>query len=368
MSLDPTLLRDPSQVAAILTELENKDEKECSYPTCHDLRQMTTGTGRPSTYCSNPKHNAVNSHRARQQLRAAAALETSVDATTKREAPSASVTAPVESLRSSVLGRITLLQSDLERYVTVLGQLSDPDVSAAQIQAALAQANARVAEAQQHVSVEQALRLKAEHDLLIAQEEAHSEREAAEQAIAHMEEVETNAQHQLEEAEQRITEIQKDRDTTVERVHVEAQQRIQEIEGQAKRDIAQARGETTVAQEKARQANIAALEARAQASTAERLVNEAHTSLERERSETDRLRKELAETIAEARRRAEADRVETQTALRRERSEIDRLREELTTIRKQSEQATSRADALALSNDQLRVQLAQSQTRQHDQK
>ena len=368
MSLDPTLSKDPVQAAAILAEDALKNENECRYPTCHDMRQVTMGTGRPSAYCSNTQHTAVNSHRARQQLRTTAATMTASNATSKREALTTPVTPPVESLRNSVVSRITLLQTDLERYVVLLAEMSDPDVSAAQIRAALDQANARIAEAQQRESTEQALRLAAETTLLAAQEEVRSEREAAEQAIVQMEEAKANAQHQIEVAEQHSKQIQIERDAMVEQVRIETQQRIKEIEQQVSSTIAQARSETVVAQEEARQANTAALEARAQASTAERLVSEAHTSLERERSEIDRLRKELAETIAEARRRAEADRVEAQTALRRERSEIDRLREELTTIRKQSEQATSRADALALSNDQLRVQLAQSQTRHHDQK
>jgi colicin import membrane protein len=373
MSLDTTLPKEPLQAAAILAALEHKGENECSYPTCHEPRQPTTGTGRPSTYCSNPKHNAVNSHRARNQLRqAAAALETKDDLSKKRElSPAPVTTASAESLRGSVLNRILLLQGDLERYVTVLAEMSDPDVSAAQIKAALDQANAQVAEAQQNLSNEQALRLKAEADLLAAQQEAQSEREAAEQAITQMEEAEANAQRQREEAQQRIKEIEDERDSTVEQVRAEAQRRIQEIEKQMSSALAQAQAETVKAQEEARQANIAALEARAQTTTAERLVREANTNLERERAEVDRLRKELTETIAEARRRAEADRTETERVLERERSEVNRLREELTATRKQAEQAAlqaaNRADKLAALNDELRAQLVQAQTKGKEQ-
>jgi colicin import membrane protein len=366
MSLDSTLPKDPLQATAILTALERKGENLCSYPTCHEPRQTTTGTGRPSTYCSNPKHNAVNSHRARNQLRqAAAALETKDDPSKKRDYSPAPITA--ESLRGSVLNRIQLLKGDLELYVTILTEMSDPDVSAAQIRATLDQANAHVAEAQQNLSNEQALRLKAEADLLAAQQEAQSEREAAEQAITQMEEAETNAQRQTEEAQQRIKEIQDERDSTVEQVRAEAERRIQEIEKQMSSALAQAQAETTKAQEEARQANISTLEARAQTTTAERLVREANTNLERERAEVDRLRKELTETIAEARRRAEVDRAEAERVLERERSEVTRLREELTATRKQAEQAallaTNRADKLVALSDELRAQLVQAQTK-----
>lgn len=57
---------DPASAAAFLVSLKDKDKDEtrCSYPTCREPRQSATGTGRPSAYCSNPKHTAVT----RQQL------------------------------------------------------------------------------------------------------------------------------------------------------------------------------------------------------------------------------------------------------------------------------------------------------------
>src|SRR6266498_2635991 len=175
MSTDQPLRSDPVRAAEILAALleKDQDEKTCRYPTCYDLRQPATGTGRPSAYCGNPEHNAVNNHRARQSLKAAAAGG-SPEALSKHDPSSAP---PVESLRnsrSSVIHHLALLQNHLEQYVTTLANMSDPDVSAAQIQAALDQANARIAEAQQRVSAEQALRLAAETALLAVQEEARS--------------------------------------------------------------------------------------------------------------------------------------------------------------------------------------------------
>jgi colicin import membrane protein len=367
MSTDQPLRSDPVQAAEILAALlaKDQDEKTCRYPTCYDARQPATGTGRPSAYCGNPEHNAVNNHRARQYLLKVTAAAGGTPESPSKHDPSSAP--PVESLRnsrSSVINHITLLQSHLERYVTTLANMSDPDVSAAQIQAALDQANARIAEAQQRVSAEQALRLAGETALLAAQEEARSEREAAEQAIEQLEEAEAAAQREREEAERRIGEIQQDRDDALERMRVETQQQRAALEQQAREAIAHAQAETSTAQEEARQANVAALDARAQAATAERLVNEAHASLQRERAEIDRLRGEHAEAIAEARRRAEADRAEARTALERERAEVDRLRTELTATRKQAEQATVRADTFATLNDELRKQLVQAQAKE----
>ncbi|SRR5579883_819621 len=359
MSTDPTQTKDPAQAAALLAELESKDPSECTYPGCHQPRQTTAGTGRPSTYCSNQQHNAVNAHRVRQRLMAVVATGETPSTQAKRgpsPTSSTSTNGSPESLRGSILSGIQVLQTNLERYVTALAEISDPEISAAQIQAVLDQANSRVADMQQVLSSEQALRLKAEKELLIAQDQAQAEREAAEQAIQRMEEVETNTQQQLRQAEARIREVQAERDATVEREQLEAEKHVREIQTQMNAALREARSETTKAQEEARLANVAALEARTQAATAERLVQEARNSLERERTETDRLREELKEVRAQAQADLQEERRRAQADRERERTEIDRLREELVATRKQVQQATTRADTLA---DQLHTQLLQ---------
>jgi hypothetical protein len=103
--------------------------------------------------------------------------------------------------------------------------------------------------------------------------------------------------------------------------------------------LAQAQAETAKVQEETRVSNIAALEARTQAATAERLVKEAQTSLERERIETDRLRKELEEVRARTQADLQEERRRAQVDVECERAEVNRLWEELTVIRKQTEQA-----------------------------
>lgn len=377
MNFDPTLPKDPAQAAAILAALEHKPEQECAYPTCHRPRQAAFGTGRPSAYCDDPRHTAVNAHRARQYLRAMATPD--VTPPTQDPASGAATASTAESLHASLLQRMTLFQNELERYVTTLKALSDPDLAAAQIKAALDQANSRVAEIQQALSSEQALRLKAEAELLTVQAETAAEREAAEQAIARM-----------EEAEQRVVAIQAERDATIEGLQTETQQRLQEMQSA----LIQANAETAKAQEEARLANATALEARTQTATAERLIQEAHTSLERERAERDRLRSELEEVRTRAYADLQAERQYAANELQRERTERDRLRKEweelrtqllaelqeerrstlddraqervererlrteLITMQKQLEQATVRADALATTNDHLREQLS----------
>ncbi len=323
------LPKDPETAAAILAALEEKDKTLCTYPTCQELRQVTTGTGRPSSYCGNPDHNPVSNHRARQQLKAVA-RGVSTEAATKRELPRPSGVAPVESLRASVVSGMLQLQGNLERYLSVLTEIADPDLSAAQIQATLDRAEARVAEAQQSASAERSLRLAADTAALAAEVDARAEREAAEQAIEHMEETEARIQRLMEETERHIAEIQMEQDETINRMHIEAQRQREEIQKQAREAITEAQVATVTAQEEARQANIRAhdaeAEAHAQIATAERLVSEARATLDRERAEVDRLRSELA------------------------------------AVRTQAEQATMRADRLAIVTDELRAQLIQMQT------
>lgn len=371
MSLEQKLTIDPVQAASILATLETKDETLCRYPICQELRQASTGTGRPAVYCSDPDHNAVTSHRARQQLKATAALETQQETPAKRESAPHPASAPVESLRNSVLGRITLLQGDLERYVSVLVEMSDPDVIAAQIRSALDQAETRIAEAVQNASTERSLRLSAENASVAARNEAQAERDAAELAISHMEDAEAKTLRVIEETKQQIIATQVERDETIMRVRDEAQHQIEETLQQTKKTIAKAEDAMATAKDEAQQANTRAhdaeVDAHSRIETAERLVSEANATLDRERTEVDRLRQELSDTIAESRRQLEATHADSVSSSERERVERERLWNELVYTRKQLEQVTDRADKLATTNDTLRDKLLENQTRPREQ-
>jgi len=353
------LPKDPEGVAAILAALQEKDADEtvCRYPTCREPRQAATGSGRRSAYCSNSEHNAVNNHRARQQLKTIAAGGTPETAP-KRETLAG--VAQMESLRQSVVSGMLQLQGNLERYVTMLTEIADPDISVAQIQAAQAQAETKIAEVQQSLSMERSLRLAAEAASQTALQNAQAEHEAAELAIQQMEEAEVRHLRQIEEAEQQLVQIQAEKDSAIAQARAEGQRQIEERERQAREAIAQAQAQKASAEAEAREASTRAHDAetnaRTQVETAERLVSEARATLERERAEVDRLREELAST----RKRAEADRTEARANLERERTEVDRLREELASTRK-------RADQLGVSNDELRTQLVQLTTKSEKQ-
>ena len=339
------LPKDAAGAATLLAFLEEKDKKDaiCRYPDCHEPRQPTTGTGRRSAYCGDPEHTALTNHRARATLRTLAA---STGETTAKNNNTSLQVGEASSLRTSVLSSVMGLQQNLERYVTILAEIADPEVALAQIQA-------REATAQQTVATERSSRLAAEAATGLAQNELQSEREAAELAIEQLEAAQARIQALEEETARKIAQIEEDRDATVERIRAETKQEIEKIEGQASEAVALAQAATRSAQDEARQAEALKAQAQAQAGTAERLIQEAQTALERERSEVDRLRTELTVTIDQARKREESDRIEAKKALERERSEVDRLRTELTTAR-------TRADQLATLADDLRAQLLQN--------
>jgi colicin import membrane protein len=347
------LPKDPGAAAAVLAALPEKDADEtvCRYPTCRGPRQTAAGSGRPSAYCQNPEHTALTNHRDRQKLQTLAKSGTSETAS-KRDTPDGIT--QMESLRQSVVSGMLQLQGNLERYVIMLTEIADPDISVAQIQAAQAQADTRIAEVLQSLSLERSLRLAAEAARQTALQNGQAEHEAAELAIQQMEEAEAKRLRQIEEAEQQLAQIQAEKDSAIDQVKAEAVRQREEIETQAKEAITLAQAQRAQAQTQASEAEIRAHDAethaRTQVATAEQLVTEARATLDRERAEVDRLREELTAT----RKRAEADRTEAHATLERERAEIDRLREELAATRK-------RADQLEALNDELRAQLVQLQ-------
>ncbi len=343
---------DPQAAAAILAELAAKDADEtiCRYPTCHAQREARKESGRPSAYCNNPEHTAISNHRARRRLEALAA-----QATTEAPKPTPlSSMSQTESLRQSVLLSVTQLQTHLERYVTTLTSMTDPDIALAHLQAAQAQAESRIAEIQQNLSMERSLRLAAETDRQNAIQQAQSAQEAAELAIERMEAVEATMQQVQAESAQRITQIQEEMAQRIADIQAEAQRQQEAVQQQASERIAQAQAQEAQARAEANDAVLRAHDAETRAhsqiETAERLAAEARAALAREQTEVDRLREELARTHT----RAEADRTEARASLTREQAEVDRLRQEVQATR-------TRADQLEIALQELRAQLEQLQ-------
>ena len=373
MAFDNTLPKDPKVAQQILDALVLKDQDDqiCRYPTCSNLRRLAENGGKPPSYCEDPLHTPVRNSRARTYLENLVKelpsnfLETEQPITTTT----------VQSLRDKVLVELSRFSDQLSQYLTGLKELSDPEIAAAQIEAAQHRADALIAAAQERVETERSLRLSAENSRDTAQRDAQAAREEAALAITKLQEVETRAQQQQEAHAFQITTLQQEHEQAIEVMQTEAQQTIEAIQQQADKAVARVQEAVALAEENAQQATMRAHDAEAKARMqiegANHLVTEAQAALRREQDEVARLRQENATATAEARSHAETDRAEIQqlrttltatisdarTRADDDRTEIQRLRESLNT-------ANKRADDLALANDQLRTQLIQETHRE----
>lgn len=364
MALDATLPKDPVAAQQLLEALILKDQKEelCRYPTCRDPRKAPPEKGgKPPVYCENPRHTPQSNMRARTYIENLAKGLPTV--TLETEQPLTSLT--VQSLRDNALSGLERFSEHLGLYVTALKEFSDPDIAAAQIEAAQHRADAQIAAAQEMVETERSLRLSAEHSRDTAQKDAQAARAEASLAISKLQETEERAKHQQEEYEGRIAQLQREHEEAVEAIRAEAERQIADVKQQASRDIAQAQKATSEAQKEARSAEARAhdaeTEARIAVTSAEQRVTEAYATLSREQEEVIRLRQER-DTRAEADHREieqlradlSAARTSARTREEDDRAEIQQLRANLLNV-------TKRADDLAHANDTLRAQLLQLQ-------
>ena len=385
MSILDQLPKDQATALDVLAKLaeKDKDERVCSYPTCPDPRRQGTGVGKPPIFCENPEHNAVNNFRARKKLTGVAAGEAE---TLGRRGEVLLTGLVMESSRNTVVAGMEQLQCELERYASILADMTDPDLAAAREKANQDQTNVRVAEADQRASMEKELRLAAENANQAAQRDAQAARDATELAIKQLEDNEARMQQLREDTEQRVVDTQAACDAIVVQVREDAQRQIAEAQEQARNAVNTAEQIVAEAVQESREAREQQQEAeetaRVEIATAKQLVDEAHKERDREREEVRRLRQELSEarqraegeqtrllqTIEEMRQRAATDRTEMENRIERERAdarllverereETQRVRQDLQEARAQMERAERRSLDLTAQIDQLRDQL-----------
>lgn len=375
MPFDPTLPKDAVTAQHILDDLVMKDQNGqiCRYPTCSKPRKPSENGGKPPAYCDNPLHTPQRNLRARDYLKDLAKGLSPVSLETEQAATSVMV----QSLRGQVLSDLERFSSHLGLYVAALRELSDPDIVAAQIEAAQYRADAQIAVAQETAETERSLRLSAEQSRDTALQDAQTARDQLTIAHTKMQEAETRAKQQQEAYELHITTLQEEHDQALETIHVETQQKLKAIQLQSDQAIAQARDATIRAEEEARRANMRAhdaeTESRSRIESANLLVSEAQATLRREQEEVQRLRLERDEAAAEARTRAKADRTEilqlrtTLTEARsdaRTRAEDDR--KEIQRLRESVDATTRRAEELAQALKSLSMQREKEENGGHD--
>lgn len=228
---------------------------------------------------------------------------------------------------SSVIERVEVVTGSLRELAELLAQalrtISDPDAAAAQIEAAIADAQQETSQARAHAARETTARLHAEH----AREKALA---AADDMAAQNTATETArqaAQDEAETARTHLADLTLERDALTEQLH-QAQRRIHETET--------ARAVAVQHATDAEHATTAAHTAREHAETT------THTA--RQQTADAQRRAERAEAIVE---QLQARLTEAQQQLRQAHTDQDHYRKEHTQIHAQLAAARERADRLA---------------------
>ncbi|MGI5162690.1 hypothetical protein ACQEVJ_46400, partial [Microbispora sp. CA-102843] len=162
----------------------------CRYPGCEEPPESADGPGRPPAYCANPAHNATTAFRRRRELAAQAEgrpapVEDLDRPVTMGQARAAELLRATEQLAVRTLG-------ELERVVSELRTIADPDAAAAEVAGVQATAAEQVAAAE-------ARAVQAERVASLAAAGAETARAEREQADAVAEE----ALRSADEAEER---------------------------------------------------------------------------------------------------------------------------------------------------------------------
>lgn len=165
----------------------------CAYPGCGSPPEPKAAgtTGPAPKYCDRSDHTALTAYRARK--RADAPTTAAVPQVEDDDRPVTSAAAQAITVREDLATGIERLRTDLERYVTLLQTIGDPEAAEAQMVAVGADAESRIATATNLAAGEKNRRLNAEaaqraaEDAKNAAERARVEAEsAADEAIAEL--------------------------------------------------------------------------------------------------------------------------------------------------------------------------------------
>lgn len=316
-------------------------ERLCRFPGCRRPAMASdAGTGRPPEYCDDPAHNRASAWRARQR--------TSEDVTRATESrPVDSARQRASEITGQVSGMIEHLSQQLTALVEELRTVGDPGAAEAQIESVaseaaeqVAAANARATRAEQaqrraeadkdeaDAAAEEAIRSSEQltQDLAGIQEELAAAQAREDQLARDLEQAQTSAATERQEAETviaglrtnmeavrvRLNQVEQERGAAIERAgaeeqaRVEAERRAAAAESRAESQTARAeREEAAAAQardqlagaradiESAREA-VAEMRSTAATLTAER--DAARADVERERSHGEQRVKDLHDT------------------------------------------------------------------------
>ncbi|MFJ4418752.1 hypothetical protein, partial [Streptomyces sp. NPDC088925] len=174
----------------------HEETPQCAFPECTapPIPKDPTAPGRAPKYCSDPDHNAMSAYRAKRGKTSSA--KTPAEEPSDRVVTDAARTASI--VQGTVLEKVSELQRELARYVHLLQTVTDPEAAEAEVTAVAAQADQQVAEWRKKASNAGAERDAAVRQRDLARAETEEAQEAADRAIAELEEETTRFEEETE--------------------------------------------------------------------------------------------------------------------------------------------------------------------------
>ncbi|MFJ2833570.1 hypothetical protein ACIPC1_39535 [Streptomyces sp. NPDC087263] len=197
-------------------------------------------------YCAREDHNAGTKWRLDQQAKRAAKRAAGSAGAPEIEAvesdkPVTDSAADAVNVRETVIAKVDQLRAELERYITLLQTVNDPEAAEAQMLAVESEAQTRIATADQRADAERSRRVTAENVARAAEEAKAAADEAAEQLMNELEEAQAQFQSETarirEDAAAQIEAAQNEAAMAVETAKHDANSKVERIT----QDAAQAR-------------------------------------------------------------------------------------------------------------------------------
>jgi chromosome segregation ATPase len=314
--------------------------QQCAYPGCEQAPAAPeSGRGAKPKYCDDPGHNPLSAHRERRRREAEATGQRAEE--TGGQPVTLGITRAAELL--AALEKLTAQHADtLTRAITELRAVGDIESAEAEVYAAHASADQRVATAEARLAEEIQRRRDAEAE----RDAARNDREQADDATA-------QAVTRMEELERELAELRTTTDAEVRQARDGAAAEIRQARESADRDIAAARNgaarQVADAEGRADRAERDTAQAR-QAETA--AITRAEHAQAAAADETARIRADHQHAL---------DQLTTAT-----RAHITALEETRDTLRVRAERAETDLDAARAENHRLAGQLAQAANAEAD--
>ncbi len=307
---------------------------QCAYPGCdHPAAAPTSDRGAKPKYCADESHNPLTAHRERRRLQAEASGQRAEE--TGGQPVTVGLTRAAELIRT--LEKLTAQHTDaLARAVEELRSAGDVESAEAEVYAARANADQRVAAAEARLAEE----LQRRRDAEAGRDQARADREQADEAAA-------QAIARMDELTAELTTLRAATAEEIRQLRASTAAELEQARATAARDVEQAQEE----------AARLVTDATSQLRRAEQETARAQQSEAAAIGRTDRAQAQAAEEVARIRADAQRERDELHAATD---ARLAALEEARTALRIRAERAEADLDTTRAENHRLTEQLGQA--------